>query len=59
MTLVLETTIYRWNCDSFSELPSTAPEGSTAHIVTTGEVYIFHDGGWVQDLRAIAAAQAV
>lgn len=57
MTVYLETTISRWNCDSFAELPSTAPEGSRVHIVTTGEKYIFHDDMWVEDLSAIYAIQ--
>lgn len=59
MTVCIETTIQRWNCDDFSELPSSAPEGSTAHIIPTGEKYIFHDGGWEQDLSLIHAFQSV
>jgi len=59
VSLKKEATISRWNCDAYDELPSSAPEGSTAHIVSTGETYIFHDGGWEQDLRLIYALTAL
>jgi len=55
MALCKEATISRWNCDSFAELPTEAPEGSTAHIIPTGEKYIMHDGMWTQDLSLIYA----
>ncbi len=32
-----------------------AQEGSTFHAVDTGAKYIFHNGGWVEDLRLIYA----
>lgn len=57
MALLKEATISRWNCDAFDELPSTAPEGSTARIITTGERYIFHDDMWTEDLSLIYAIQ--
>ena len=36
-----------------------APEGSTFHAVDTGAKYIFHDGGWAEDLRDIYVAEHV
>jgi hypothetical protein len=53
MTVCLETTIKRWNGqDGDQETITDAPEGSTFHAVDTGKKYIFHDGGWVEDLRS-------
>ncbi len=57
MTVCLETTIQRWNGASSDVKPTDAPEGSTFHVVDTGEKYIFHNGGWVEDLRDIYAIQ--
>lgn len=31
------------------------PEGSTFHAVDTGAQYIYHDGGWAEDLRLVYA----
>lgn len=41
----------RWNGLSSDIKPTDAPEGSTFHIIDTGEVYLFHDGMWEIDLR--------
>jgi len=35
------------------------PEGSTFHAVDTGKKYIYHDGGWAEDLRDIYVAEHV
>jgi hypothetical protein len=60
MTIRLETTIQRWNLQDGEQVSITdAPEGSTAHAVDTGRKYIFHDGGWVEDLRDIYVAEHV
>lgn len=32
-----------------------ASEGSTLHVVDTGEELVFHDGDWVPDLRRARA----
>jgi nicotinamidase-related amidase len=56
MTVCLETTIQRWNGQSGDMVTITdASEGSTFHAVDTGAKYIFHDSGWVEDLRLIYA----
>ncbi len=56
MTVCLETTIQRWNGQSGDMVTITdAQEGSTFHAVDTGAKYIFHDGGWAEDLRLIYA----
>jgi hypothetical protein len=31
------------------------PDGSTLHLVDTGECYVFHAGAWVPDLRLARA----
>jgi len=36
-----------------------ATEGSRFHAVDTGRKYVFHDGGWTEDLRDIYVAMAV
>jgi len=56
MTVCLETTIQRWNGQSGDMVTITdAKEGSTFHAVDTGAKYIYHNGGWVEDLRLIYA----
>lgn len=56
MTVCLITTIQNWNGQSGDMVTITdAPEGSTFHAVDTGAKYIFHAGGWAEDLRAIYA----
>jgi len=60
MAVKLETKIFRWNCISSDAFPETAvPEGSTMHVVDTGEEHIYHNGTWEQDLRRIYALQHV
>ncbi len=60
MTVCLETTISRWNGQDGDQVTITdAPEGSTFHAVDIGKKYIFHDGGWVEDLREIYIAEHV
>lgn len=39
--------------------PSDATEGSTLHIVDTGEQWVYHDGMWQEDLRMIYALRKV
>jgi len=54
MTVCLETTIQRYNGQDGEQVSITdPPEGSTFHAVDTGKKYIFHDGGWTEDLREI------
>ena len=56
MAVKLETNIQRFNGQSGDMVTITdAPEGSTFHAVDTGERYIFHNGGWAEDLRLIYA----
>ena len=50
-------TIQRFQGLSTDAMPDNPPEGSTLHIIDTGEQYIFYDGGWEQDLRLIYAIQ--
>lgn len=58
MAYQLETTIMRWNGADGDHMDITeAPEGSTFHAVDIGKRYIFHNGGWVEDLRDIYAIQ--
>ena len=58
MTVKLITSATRYQGASTDEKPA-APEGSTFHCVDTGEVYVSHDGGWVQDLRLQTALMAL
>jgi hypothetical protein len=52
MTVCLETTIQRWNGQEGDQVTiSDAKEGSTFHAVDTGAKYIYHNDGWVEDLR--------
>lgn len=52
MAVTLEVTIKKWHGHSSDEKPSSSvPEGSTFHAVDTGEVYIYHNGMWIEDLR--------
>jgi len=60
MTVCLETIIQRWNGQAGDQVTITdAREGSTFHAVDTGRKYVFHDGGWVEDLRDIYVVQHV
>jgi hypothetical protein len=52
MAVKLMTNIYRWNMMSSDMWPSSGvPEGSTVHIIDTGEEYIYHNSMWEDDLR--------
>jgi len=60
MTVCLETTIQRWNGQDGDQVTISNPrEGSTFHAVDTGRKYIYHDGGWAEDLRDIYVAEHV
>jgi hypothetical protein len=60
MTICLETNIQRFNGQAEDMVQvTTAPEGSTFHAVDTGAKYVFHDGGWAEDLRDIYVAEHV
>ena len=60
MTVCLETTIKRFNGQDGDQVTITdVPEGSTFHAVDTGKKYIYHDGGWAEDLRDIYVAEHV
>jgi len=60
MTICLETTIKRWNGQSGDMVNITdAPEGSTFHAVDTGAKYLWHNDGWIEDLRDIYVAEHV
>lgn len=59
MTVKLIATIQRFHGMSSDVKPENPPEGSTFHVVDTGEEYVFVDGTWERDVRLIAALQAV
>lgn len=45
--------------DGDQVMVTDVPEGSTFHAVDVGKKYIFHDGGWVEDLRDIYVAENI
>ncbi len=56
MTLKAVESINRWNCVSSDDFPDTGiQEGSTIHVIDTGEEKIYHNGMWEDDLRRINA----
>jgi len=55
MTVKLIATIKCFQGLSSDVKPTDPPEGSTYHIIDTGEQYIFYDGSWEIDLRLIYA----
>jgi hypothetical protein len=59
MAVKLVTNIHRFQCLSSDVKPLDPPEGSTLHIVDTGEEYIFFDGMWIYDLRLSNAINLV
>jgi len=60
MTVCLETTITRYNGQDGDQVTiDSPPEGSTFHAVDTGKKYVYHDGGWAEDLRLIYALKHV
>jgi len=59
MAITLVTTIQRFQGLSTDTKPESPPEGSTLHVIDSGEEYVFYDGTWEQDLRMITALGAV
>ncbi len=60
MTIRMQTTTSQWNGQDGEHVTITdAQEGATFHAVDTGRQYIYHDGGWVEDLRQIYIAEHV
>ena len=59
MTIKLETNIQRFNGVSSDAKPDSPPEGSTFHNIDTGEMFIFHNDMWEDDLRLIHAFNAI
>ncbi len=60
MTVCLETGIKKFNGQDGDQVTITdVAEGSTFHAVDTGKKYIYHDGGWAEDLRDIYVAEHV
>lgn len=57
MAVSLIATIQRFQGLSSDDKPTTPPEGSTYHVIDTGEQYIFFNGSWEPDLRLIYAIQ--
>ena len=55
MSVELITEPQRYIGLSTDDWHENAPEGSTLHLVDTGETYIFHNGMWEYDLRLITA----
>ncbi len=60
MTLSMVATIQRFLALSSDELPNSEsdnppPEGSTVHLIDTGEEYIYFCGTWERDKRTITA----
>jgi len=59
MSLGKMATIKRWQALSSDEYPdpddNDIPEGSTLHIIDTGEEYVYFNGTWERDLRMITA----
>lgn len=60
MTVCLQRNPRVYNGQEGEQVTITSPpEGSTFHAVDTGRKYIFHDGGWAEDLRDIYVAEHV
>lgn len=59
MAICLEATIQRFNGISSDDMPISPPEGSTLHLIDTGEQYIYHNGMWERDLRMITALRFI
>ncbi len=57
MALSLVSNCQHWSGLSSDVKPSDAGNGSTYHVIDTGEVYFFHDGTWEPDRRLIYAIQ--
>ena len=59
MAVKLVATIQNFQGLSSDIKPTSPPEGSTYHMVDTGEQYIFYDGSWEIDLRLTYALSTV
>lgn len=59
MTVCLETTKQRFTGLSTDDRPASPSEGSTYHVIDTGEQEVFHNGMWETDLRLIEALEMV
>lgn len=58
MTVCLATSTRRYNGADGEQLSITdATEGSRFIAVDTGKRYVYHDGGWTEDLTLIYALQ--
>lgn len=56
MAVKQESTVKHFNGLSTDTRPSTdVPEGSTYHVIDTGEHYIYHDSMWETDYTLIWA----
>jgi len=53
MAIRFIATIQKYQCLSSDVKPTPAdvPEGSTLHIIDTGEQYVVHDKAWESDKR--------
>jgi len=59
MAVTLVATITRYQGLSTDIKPASTTEGSTFHVIDTGEEYVYYNGTWERDLRLIAALGAV
>jgi len=60
VTVCLETTIQKWNGQDGDQMTITdVKEGSKFKAIDTGVKYIYHNGGWAEDLELIYALQHV
>jgi len=56
MTVRFEGSTKRFNGQEGDQVTISDPsEGSTFHAVDTGAQYVYHNGGWAEDLRLIYA----
>ena len=53
MAVIKMATIQTFQGLSTDAKPTTPPEGSTFHAVDTGELYVYYDGLWEDDLREV------
>lgn len=51
MAVTLTDNTRHYQAVSADQFPSDPPEGSTLHVVDTGEQYVYYDGAWEEDLR--------
>jgi hypothetical protein len=60
MTVCRETSYQKFNGQDGEQMDITeASEGATFHAVDTGRKYIYHNGGWAEDLRDIYVAEHI